>query len=307
MLVLLLVVSAGSGVRVKQKIRPFELPHRENGRLAWTVKGKVAHVLENGDIMLEMPEVHIVAAEGRPGRDITAKQATITDKKNTMNFEGDVRVVSTDGASLTTDRLMWKVKAQTAKTDSHVVIKRGKMELSGDGLDAQTKLDRFKIHSNVKLVVHPKEQDDTSAAQGRGTANPGRPVTVLSKGSMTFEGGTAVFTGRPKVISGKATMICDQLDVHMDTETEAIKKAVAEGNVTLASEESNAECGKAVWVPDSDDLQLFTNVVVIERGTANAVRTDLAYLNPEGNRIRCMGPAVITFHSKKKNNVKEKE
>lgn len=297
---------AGSGTRVKQRIKPFDLPHRENGRIAWRVKGAVAHVLENGDIMLEMPAVHIVATEDKPGHDITAKKGTIADKKDTMIFEGDVKVISTDGASLVTDRLTWKVKAQTARTDSHVAIKRGKMDLSGDGLDAQVKLDRFKIRSNVRLVVRPKDPDDISAVPKRGTTQSGKPITIVSKGSMTFASGIAVFVGRPKVISGNATMICDRLDVHMDTETEAIKKAVAEGNVTLTSEKSDAECGKAVWVPDSDDLQLFTNVVVIERGTANAVRTDLAYLNPEGNRIRCMGPAVVTFHSKKKDNAKEK-
>ena len=130
-------------------------------------------------------------------------------------------------------------------------------------------------------------------------------MTVLSDGAMTFADSTAVFLGRPKVISGTATMICDRLDVMMDTKTETIKKAVAEGNVTLSSEKFDAECGKAVWMPDSDDLRLFTDVVVVEQGTTNAVRTDLAYLNPESNRIRCAGPTAVTFHVKK-SDMKEK-
>lgn len=295
---------SGSAVRVKQKITPFELPHRENGRLVWTVKGAVAHILENQDIILEMPRVHIVAVEGKPGRDITAETMTVTDGRNTMNFKGDVKIISTDGASLYADELTWKVDAQEATTTSHVTIRRGRMDLSGDGLYAQAKLNKFKVYSNVKLVVLPKQADrsgnnDVSAAKNGNKVGSGKPVTITSKGSMTFANGVAVFVGRPKVISGTATLVCDRLDVYMEAETETIKKAVAEGNVTLTSEEFNADCGKAVWIPDADYLKLFTKVVIADRTTANVMRTELAYLNPESNRIRCIGPATVTFRIEK--------
>lgn len=277
-------------LRVVQKIEDFRLPHHENGVLTWQLAGMVAHIFNNRDVLLEAPRLAIAKTQEKPGYDITAKRGRITEKNNVMIFEGDVVIVSTDGTTMRTDSLRWQVDIQTATTDSHVVVKRGKMNLSGDGLKAKADSRTFTLLSNAKMII-PQEK--------MGYDRPDT-VTIFTAGSMTFSGDVATFNDRPTVLSASGKMISDSLDLHLDNKTEKIKKAVATGNVDSTSEEMISKSDTAVWTPGSDDVALTGNVVMEQKGAQSRIRSNAAYMKPEEGRILCPGPAEIIFYPEKK-------
>lgn len=202
--------------RVTQRITNFTLPNYENGLLTWKMTGRVAHILDNNDIILDNPALDIAAVEEKPGYTITAGRGSITDNRKVIEFEEDVTIIGTDGTSLRTDSLRWDVKTKTATTDSHISIKRGSMNLSGDGLYAEGNSRNFTINSNVNMVI--PEGSAGGSRDGEGKA------TIVSRKSMTFKDGVATFRGDPRIISGAVTITADILELHMDPETEAITR-----------------------------------------------------------------------------------
>ncbi len=273
-------------VRVRQKIKGFELPRYEDGKLIWKVVCRSADILDSKEIVLQSPKLHIVPAKGKPGYDISAREGRVADSRKTISFKGSVRMVSTEGDTLQTDSMTWNTESETAVSDSRIEIERAKMRLSGVGLTAHTKSRDFKIHKKAGLVMTSDK------------LQPGQKgvVTVASEGSLTFKDGLAAFAGRPTVKSDTGTITSDRLDLHLDMKSETVKNAVGTGNVVFTSADMRGRSQKAEWTPSSDTIQLSGKVDLKDAKTGNTVQSERARLSSHNRRMICPGPATLTVY-----------
>jgi LPS export ABC transporter protein LptC len=278
-------------VMVKQRIEKFEVPRYQDGKLFWKLVCTAAEILENKEVRLEGPKLHVVPVDGKPGYDISAKRGTLTGNRTIVNLEKDVSMISTEGDTLTADSLTWNTATETATSDSRVVVKRQNMELAGKGITAQSKSRDLKIHSNARLVM-TKEK-----------VKPGQKgvITVDSEGAMTFKENLAVFTGRPKARNETgAAMTSDRLALELDMESETVRKAVGTGNVVFASEEVSGSSRKTEWAPDTDTIRMYGRVRLADKRDGNTVQAEQVELSLTNRRMVCPGPATLTLYPDKK-------
>ena len=281
--------AASGKVRVRQKIKGFELPRYENGTLIWKVVCDSAEILDTKEVRLRSPKLHVVPAKDKPGYDISARSGLVSSDRKTIQLSNTVRTVSTNGDTLETESMKWDTASETAFSDSPIQIKRGKMRLSGVGLTAKAKERNFRIHKKAGLVMT------------RDKFRPGQKglVTVASEGSLTFKDGLAVFAGRSSVTSDTGTTTSDKLDLHIDMKTETVRKVVATGNVTFASDDMTGTCRAAEWDPASDTVELSGKVDLKDMKNGNTVQSEHARITAGNRRMSCPGPATLTVYPRK--------
>lgn len=77
---------------------------------------------------------------------LTGKRGKIYDQTKDVEVYDSVKVVSTDGANLTTNKLYWVNKTQKIKTDEFVHIKTKTDDIQGYGFESDQNLKNYVIY-----------------------------------------------------------------------------------------------------------------------------------------------------------------
>jgi LPS export ABC transporter protein LptC len=77
---------------------------------------------------------------------LTGKRGKILDNTKDVEVYDSVKVVSTDGAQLTTNKLYWVNKTQKIKTDEFVHIKTKNDDIQGYGFESDQNLKNYVIY-----------------------------------------------------------------------------------------------------------------------------------------------------------------
>ena len=84
-----------------------------------------------------------------------ANRATLDLKTKDVNLEGGVVARSEQGMELKTERLRWIAASRRLQTDQPVTITRGTLVSRGQGMEAETDLERVRIFQNITSEVGP--------------------------------------------------------------------------------------------------------------------------------------------------------
>lgn len=158
---LLLVLSCEKQDSKKISQVSTEIPDQviENSTIVFTVDGVKSTVVradyiakyEKKDYALaKVLNIDFYDKEGRHTSNLTAREGKIRERKQQLEVEGDVIVLTDQGVKLETQTLKWDPQKNKIVTDDFVKITRQKDVITGYGLETDQELKNFKIKRNVK-------------------------------------------------------------------------------------------------------------------------------------------------------------
>jgi LPS export ABC transporter protein LptC len=128
-----------------------ELTEIVNERILWTLQAKQAKVYnERKETWLKDVEVEFYDDTGQKSLHLVSDEGTKSDKSGNVVATGNVQATSfVEGIRLKTSELMYDAGINKIVSDKHVIIERGNLITSGDGLESNLSLTEAKILRNV--------------------------------------------------------------------------------------------------------------------------------------------------------------
>jgi LPS export ABC transporter protein LptC len=128
-----------------------ELTEIANEQILWTLQAKQAKVYnDRQETWLKDVEVDFYDENGQKNLHLVSDEGTKSDKSGNVIARGNVQATSfVEGITLKTSELMYDAAINKIVTDKHVIIERGNLVTSGDGLESNLSLTEAKILRNV--------------------------------------------------------------------------------------------------------------------------------------------------------------
>ena len=128
-----------------------ELTEIVNERILWTLQAKQAKVYnERKETWLKDVEVEFYDDTGQKSLHLVSDEGIKSDKSGNVVATGNVQATSfVEGIRLKTSELMYDAGINKIVSDKHVIIERGNLITSGDGLESNLSLTEAKILRNV--------------------------------------------------------------------------------------------------------------------------------------------------------------
>ncbi len=165
-------------------LRESVIQHGGNGTAGWKLLVERMNIAGGGRTVAAsgLREGLIYDAQGKPVLRISATNATYNTTRKDFEVSGGVKVVSHQGAIITTERVLWLPEEQILRCPSAVTLRSEGMTLTTDALDLHVPSDVVKSTSQVRLRTE----------HGRLT---GRNLTYnLKTRDYTLQGIQAIFT-----------------------------------------------------------------------------------------------------------------
>ncbi len=96
---------------------------------------------------------------GAPSSVMHADSALVREKARFLEVYGDVRIVTEDGRTLTTDRLAWNDASGRIHTESYVEITEGDDLMAGYGFESNPELTDIKLRRVTGKISDPERLD----------------------------------------------------------------------------------------------------------------------------------------------------
>ncbi|MBI3990870.1 MAG: LPS export ABC transporter periplasmic protein LptC, partial [Candidatus Omnitrophica bacterium] len=197
-----------------QKMQGFSFEgFSEGGKKKWEVAGASAKFLDN---KVELKDVSGRTYDGERKVNINAKEGYYIQQEELVHLEKDVVVTTSDGATLSTDSLDWSGKNELVTTDKKVIVTKDNIEIEGKSMAGETQLNQVKLEKDIIVKVKPKT---TITCSG--------PLEVDYKNNM------AHFHKDVQLEDERGKVFADEAVVYFNTETKAITKVIATGNVRI--------------------------------------------------------------------------
>ena len=138
------------------------------GSRLWEVRADRAEVFERSGYTLLVGQVRPVEVTlfSHQGQLVClADRARLDLKTKDVQLQGNVIARSDQGTELQTQALNWTAATRRLLTNEAVTIRRGTLTSQGQGLEAETSLERVRIYQNITSEVRAK-----GTASGRSPA-----------------------------------------------------------------------------------------------------------------------------------------
>jgi LPS export ABC transporter protein LptC len=131
-------------------VSDVELRETSGDRTLWMLRAKVAEVYNSSkEIRLEDIEIDFFDEKGK-SMHLTSDRGIKDDKTGNIIASGDVRATSYhEGIILKTSELVYDANTNKITSDKHIIIERGNMVTSGEGLESDLSLSEPRILRNV--------------------------------------------------------------------------------------------------------------------------------------------------------------
>ena len=131
-------------------VSDVELIETSGDRILWMLRAKVAEVYNSSkEIRLEDIEIDFFDEKGK-SMHLTSDRGIKDDKTGNIIASGDVRATSYhEGITLKTSELVYDANTNKITSDKHIIIERGNMVTSGEGLESDLSLSEPRILRNV--------------------------------------------------------------------------------------------------------------------------------------------------------------
>jgi len=129
------------------------------GAPLWEVRADRAEVFErNGyTVLLRQARPVEVTLFSREGQLVcSANRATLDLKTKDVQLHGNVVARSDKGTELKTEALNWTAATRRLATNDPVTVRRGTLTSQGQGLEAETSLERVRIRQNITSELRPR-------------------------------------------------------------------------------------------------------------------------------------------------------
>lgn len=135
------------------KVEGIHLTRSIAGRMEWELNAISADIFkEEGLTRLEAPKV-VFFGKGDKTVKLTGNKGEVLNGTNDLSVTGDVKIVNSDGYTLTTDSLHYYSDKNSIATDSKVFMKGELIKMEGEGLVADIERNRVTIKKGVKAVL----------------------------------------------------------------------------------------------------------------------------------------------------------
>jgi len=252
--------------------RPFE------------VKGNSAEIFSEFIQMFQV-RAQAFAEDGSVSVTATSEKGKMYMGSSNVRMEENVVITTPDGAELTTDYLDWAAQEETATTEAYVVVKKDNIVIEGDGAEGKTDLQEVEVKKNVKVTVYDqslvsqqgedeKKEPVQVGLQNKGIEDSGktdqeesevknkekkRPTVITCDGKLEidYETNLAKFFDNVVLDDEGGKVYADRMDIYIDPQTKAVKKAIAMGNVKIEEASKVSYCEKAIYDLQSKKITLL--------------------------------------------------
>lgn len=221
----------------------------EKGKKNWDLTGKSADI--DGPI-IKLNDIQSTMYGDNSTVHLTARQGDFNRQAGQLHLEKDVVVTTSDGATLTTDRLDWDRKEQLVTTPSEVNIEKEDIRITGQGARGRTDLNTVDLEKDVRVRIE--------GTQLPGGGTKGNPITIRCDGPLQFDyaANTAVFNTNVNVVTLDCRIESDTLEAFFTRRSQPkaggdgmtgskIERIVAKGNVKITRNDNVSYCEEATY------------------------------------------------------------
>lgn len=132
-------------------VSDVELTEIANEQILWTLEAKEAKVYNaRKETKLREIEVDFYDEAGQKSMHLVSDRGLKDDKTGNVIASGNVQATSfVEGVTLKTSELMYDAKRKKIVSDEHVIIERGNLIISGEGLESNLSLTEARVLRNV--------------------------------------------------------------------------------------------------------------------------------------------------------------
>jgi lipopolysaccharide export system protein LptA len=156
----------------------------------------------------------------------------------------NVQIQNKGGSTLVTESLNWQSKKNHVETDDRVKVTKDSMEITSEGMSADTLLQDADFKKDVEVVFPDPETQEVST------------ITCDGLLEIEYELGKAVFNDNVVALHTQGKIFADKLTLYFDTETNTIKQMVSEGNVKIVKGNNISFADKATYIGKTQKLIL---------------------------------------------------
>ncbi len=142
----------------------FKMVSTKGAQQRWIFRARAAQIYEKINLAKAQDIEMIYLKNGKAQSTLTAKKGLLNTKTNHMEARDRVKMVSSDGVVLTTEKLDWDQSRERIYTNQPVRVERQDSILTGIGLEADSELRHLeilaKVHIKLKSLkgLKPNEQ-----------------------------------------------------------------------------------------------------------------------------------------------------
>ncbi len=136
-------------------VKDVELTETSGTRIFWKLRAKKAEVYTSSkETRLEDIEVDFFDEQGQKSMHLVSDSGVKDDHTGNITASGNVQASAyQEGITLKTSELIYDAKANLMTSEKHVVIERGNIVTSGEGLESDLSLSEARILRNVTTSV----------------------------------------------------------------------------------------------------------------------------------------------------------
>lgn len=219
----------------------FELvSYHENGKKNWEIQGKSANIFAN-IVKLD----NIVANAYGEERNFTLKadKGEVDKETNDVELEKNVSAVTSDGATMSTDKLKWLAKQDRVVTQENIKIENGNMTTYAKGAEASKGFGSIELKKDVTVNVK----------------NPAMVLTCTGPVSVDYAQNMAVFLNNVKVKDDQGELVAERMEVFFSKKNNDIIKVIAIGNVIIVRGENISYSERATYLAKENKVILEGN------------------------------------------------
>lgn len=229
----------GAGSGGGDVISTFKLEgHTDAGRKKWEVQGETADLMSD---TVQLSPVRAISY-GQVQINLSSQTGFFNKKSQNVHLEGDVVVVTSDGGTLTTQRMDWYQDRQIAHTQDWVRVDRPGLVAVGLGGSGRPKVKQVRLERQVTVTLQ----------------DPKGKTVITCDGPLEVDYGRhkARFWRRVKVVDSNGVIRSDRLDVDFHPETNRMEKAVFWGHVQIDHGEQKAYANRVNYFQPLGRIQL---------------------------------------------------
>ncbi len=243
----------------------------DNGRETFRLLTAKDTTYEDGRHDLE--KIDLTVFDEKPGKHvrITADRGSYLRDPGVVNFEGNVKVTSSDGLEVTTQSIRYEQQNEIASTDVAIQFRRGDLSGSSVGALLYAKNHNLALLKDA-IVVSANLSLSNPTAKNQSKNPSGQPVEMRGdRADYAEQDGVMRFTGNVSVVQGEKSARAEMITGVLNIRTKKLDRIELRGKAILKSDEK----GKATEMQSRDmdfyfdDAQHLKQAVAA--GTARAV------------------------------------
>jgi lipopolysaccharide export system protein LptA len=248
---------------VTSVVEGYQYVKTDNGRE--TLRLLAAKDIAYEDGRHELERVDLTAFSEKPGKSvrIVADRGSYLRDQSIVNFEGNVKVTSSDGLEVTTQSIKYEQQNEVANTDQPIQFRQKDLSGSSVGALVYAKTHNLALLKDARVVSTGLNLENSNSKTKNGTT---QPVELRGdRADYAEPDGVIRFTGNVNVVQGVKTARAEMITGIINKQTKKLERIELRGNSLLKSDEQ----GKASEMQARDMDFYFDEAQHLKLAVAN--------------------------------------